>query len=115
MFCTNCDSNSDISCDEDVTNKRKKLDNETQFHNNADVKNTSDDLRRSMSEPDLSMSEDEIIVCNKYLTSTPACTIKTRNCPDILFTPEDRKSMSPITKSTKRMCQAMQVKYTITN
>lgn len=108
MFCTNCDSNSDISCDEDLASKRKKLENDNDLQVD-DVKNTSDDLRRSMSEPDLSISEDERMVCNKYLTSTPACTIQTHTCPDILFTPEDRKSMSPITRSTTRMCQAMQV------
>ncbi|XP_022904224.1 rho GTPase-activating protein 19-like isoform X1 [Onthophagus taurus] len=42
-----------------------------------------------------------------YLTSTPACR-QLRN--DLLFTPEnqDRKSMSPITKSTQHMSRAMQ-------
>lgn len=42
-------------------------------------------------------SEDPIV------TSTPACVSHH-------FTPEDRKSMSPITRSTQRMTRAMQVK-----
>lgn len=65
-----------------------------------------------MSEPDLNISEDERLVCNNYLTSTPAC-VPTHACPDILFTPDqDRKSMSPITRSTQKMCRAMQVSLT---
>lgn len=47
---------------------------------------------------------------NMYLTSTPAC-LPLRACQDIMFTPndQDRKSMSPITRSTQRMTRAMQV------
>ncbi|KAJ8962003.1 hypothetical protein NQ314_005785 [Rhamnusium bicolor] len=66
------------------------------------------DCKRSQSEPDLSINEGEK-ACNMYLTSTPAC-FPLRACPDIIFTPEDqdRKSMSPITRSTQRMSRAMQ-------
>ncbi|KAJ8953155.1 hypothetical protein NQ318_017182 [Aromia moschata] len=72
---------------------------------NSEMKRNS---RRSLSEPDLSKDEDtgEFKV---YLTSTPAC-MPMRACPEIVFTPEeqDRKSMSPITRSTQRMTRAMQ-------
>lgn len=65
-------------------------------------------LKRSLSESDL---ETELNgVSNSCLTSTPAC----HACPDLAFTPQNlgRQSMSPISKSTQRMCLAMQVSQT---
>lgn len=64
---------------------------------------------RCYSEPDLSSDTGERYWAS-YLTSTPA-GLPLRQCKDINFTPvgSTRKSMSPITRSTQRMCKAMQV------
>lgn len=63
---------------------------------------------RCFSEPDLSSDTGERYWAS-YLTSTPA-GLPLRACSDN-FTPVclGRKSMSPITRSTQRMCKAMQV------
>lgn len=102
MFCTKCDSKSDLSDDaDDDSAKCKKL--------REDIKNLSDELRRSFSEPDLTVEDDNRVCNTKYLTSTPAC-LPTHTCPDVIFTPnKDRESMSPITRSAQKMCRAMQV------
>lgn len=67
------------------------------------------DVKRKKLDFDLSIIDNNPS-CNMYLTSTPAC-LPLRACSDIDFTPEgqDRKSMSPITRSTQRMTRAMQV------
>lgn len=105
LFCGNCDSSTDLSNDEASA---KKLKASTSTEKLLDV----DDSPRSKSGPELSVSA---TACNNYLTSTPAC-VPLRACPDLIFTPEDqdRKSMSPITRSTQRMTRAMQVFKTIT-
>lgn len=74
---------------------------------NSDIIN---DSKRSRSEPDLSFDEDEPSR-KVYITSTPAC-LPIRARPNMIFTPEEqeRKSMSPITRSTQRMTRAMQVR-----
>lgn len=68
----------------------------------VDCKRTKLDFNSSLT--------DNTQACTMYLTSTPAC-LPLRACSDIDFTPEgqDRKSMSPITRSTQRMTRAMQV------
>ncbi|XP_017779598.1 PREDICTED: rho GTPase-activating protein 19 [Nicrophorus vespilloides] len=110
LFCGNCDSSSEN--DETAAKKlRKSTENLVQSENEA----TSDEdaMKRSVSEPDLS-SDDVMGVYNTYLTSTPACVPRAPttmpNAELLVFTPDDqdRKSMSPITRSTQRMSRAMQ-------
>lgn len=108
LFCANRDSSSDASDYETLPKKFKKSVASTDDLR-AELKTISNDMKRSLSEPDVVM-DDLDLVRNSYLTSTPAC-LTTHACPDVVFTPEDhgRKSMSPITRSTQRMCRAMQV------
>ncbi|KAF2880105.1 hypothetical protein ILUMI_26062, partial [Ignelater luminosus] len=109
LFCTKCDSSPDKSNDENVAKKLKMshLSSEnikSELYN----ENTISEIKRSASDPNLSTDQSERI-CNSYLTSTPAC-VPLCACPDMSFTPQDqnRKSMSPITRSTQRMSKAMQ-------
>lgn len=91
LFCGNCDS----STEDEPTIKKQKIDENTSKHLQC--------------EPDLSIEDNKSYkLC---ITSTPAATML-RNCPEIIFTPDeqDRKSMSPITRSTQRMTRAMQVR-----
>ncbi|XP_065169690.1 rho GTPase-activating protein 19 isoform X1 [Atheta coriaria] len=111
LFCGNCDNSSDASTDETLAKKLRKsnLSTENLTNNETDgqtVHTNSDSIKRSLSEPELSTDD---ALRNTYLTSTPAC-VPLRDIPEIVFTPEDqdRKSMSPITRSTQRMCRAMQ-------
>lgn len=97
LFCTNCDSS-----ETDVSNTEKPEENKPKAR-----------TKRSISEPDLSNNDtedDDVFV--HCLTSTPAC-VNLHACPEVLFTPEERgrRSMSPITRSTQRMCKAMQVMF----
>lgn len=76
------------------------------------VKRSSSDVSKTVrcfSEPDLSSDTGERYWAS-YLTSTPA-GLPLRPIKDVDFTPvcSGRKSMSPITRSTQRMCKAMQV------
>lgn len=109
LFCTNCDS-SETDVSNNITDENNKP---TTAENKAKVRR-----ERSLSEPDLSRNhdsgddddDDEEDVYVHCLTSTPAC-VNLHACSDVLFTPEEqgRRSMSPITRSTQRMCKAMQV------
>ncbi|KAJ8920411.1 hypothetical protein NQ315_005277 [Exocentrus adspersus] len=97
LFCHNCDSSTDVSTEDSPS--KKAISNVP--------KEIIKDSKRCRSEPDLSMDE-ENNSCKVYITSTPAC-LSVRACTDVIFTPEgDRKSMSPITRSTQRMTRAMQ-------
>lgn len=75
---------------------------------------TGDDLKRSNSEPDLLATGDENVINDNletYITSTPAASRLAgfRPFPVTTDTEQlDRKSMSPITRSTHAMCRAMQ-------
>lgn len=102
LFCNKCDSSG--SGDETVVKKSKKSDNHLE-----QVKDFNVSLKKSISEPDLSSDEIQR-PCNSYMTSTPAC-VPRYACSEAIFTPEDheRRSMSPITRSTQRMPRAMQV------
>nr|XP_023013315.1 rho GTPase-activating protein 19 [Leptinotarsa decemlineata] len=105
LFCHhNCDSSNDQSDDANPSKRSKK----SCTSNHTSDNDIDKDNKRRQSEPDLSISGDNIVQ-DIYLTSTPAC-LPLRACPDIVFTPEaqDRKSMSPITRSTQRMTRAMQ-------
>lgn len=98
LFCTNCDA----SPDKGKNNRHKLTTNLSDDMTEPLLDN--DHIHKSFSEPDLT-SEDDVLFNNSYLTSTPAC-FPLYSC----FTPEgsDRKSMSPITRSTQRMTRAMQ-------
>lgn len=107
LFCTNCDS-SETDVSNNVTDENNKPLTEENKTKKAKVRR-----ERSLSEPDLSRndgSSDDEDVYVHCLTSTPAC-VNLHACTDVLFTPEEqgRRSMSPITRSTQRMCKAMQV------
>lgn len=92
LFCHNFDSSSD---DEDKPPKRPKRSQDTPVN------------CRRKSDSDLTLG-DVSGTPGQYLTSTPACR-PLLNGNDV-FTPEgqNRKSMSPITRSTQRMPRAMQ-------
>ncbi|RZC31864.1 RhoGAP domain containing protein, partial [Asbolus verrucosus] len=79
LFCANCDSSTDASNESSPPPEKRP---------------------KPTSEPEAVAS---------CVTSTPACVTR-HTCPDLTFTPEgqDRKSMSPITRSTQRMTRAMQ-------
>lgn len=103
-----------VNCYSPTTSKRRKDAEKSKNNLNknevCDTPTNRSSLKRSFSESDLSMDETKnvYVAC---LTSTPAC-VPCQACPaDVLFTPEDhgRRSMSPITRSTQRMCKAMQV------
>ncbi|KAG5885773.1 hypothetical protein JTB14_031209 [Gonioctena quinquepunctata] len=107
LFCHhNCDSSNDHSHEANPAKKPKT--SSCTSHDEVNCSNSQKDSKRSRSEPDLSITGDDSGQ-NVYLTSTPAC-LPMRACPDIVFTPEEqnRKSMSPITRSTQRMTRAMQ-------
>ncbi|XP_050303614.1 rho GTPase-activating protein 19 isoform X1 [Anthonomus grandis grandis] len=91
LFCHNFDS----SDDDDLPLKRRKS-----------SENTPMERPRSKSDSDLSLGNTTGLP-GQYLTSTPACLL---NRVDNVFTPDDqdRKSMSPITRSAQRMPRAMQ-------
>ncbi|XP_008198135.1 rho GTPase-activating protein 19 isoform X2 [Tribolium castaneum] len=79
LFCTNCDSSPDQVASDEPQSKK---------------------IRRSTSETEGETPDAETGI---GITSTPACVA-------LHFTPDDqeRKSMSPITRSTQRMTRAMQ-------
>ncbi|XP_044263138.1 rho GTPase-activating protein 19 isoform X2 [Tribolium madens] len=79
LFCTNCDSSPDQVANDEPQSKK---------------------MRRSTSQTEGESSDAETGI---GITSTPACVA-------LHFTPDeqDRKSMSPITRSTQRMTRAMQ-------
>lgn len=101
IFCTKCETISDVSTEE-VLSKRLKPSEETECEHQSNL----NEVKHCVSNPDLSTDEN-IQIPNSYLTSTPAVALI--NCSNI-FTPEDqdRKSMSPITRSTQGMSRAMQ-------
>ncbi|CAG9773094.1 unnamed protein product [Ceutorhynchus assimilis] len=90
LFCHNFDSSSE----EETPEKRLK-----------NIQDTSVERFRSKSDSDLELGN--VSGLPDYLTSTPACLL---NRVDTVFTPEgqNRRSMSPITRSTQRMPRAMQ-------
>ncbi|KAF7281613.1 hypothetical protein GWI33_004477 [Rhynchophorus ferrugineus] len=94
LFCHNNDSSSE---DEELTSKHLK-----------GCIGERLERQRSKSDSDISLGEVSGI-SGQYLTSTPACRplLSYRN---EVFTPEDenRRSMSPITRSAQRMPRAMQ-------
>lgn len=109
FFCTSCESHSDVSTEGSSAKKLKKS-------------NTLSDmqlLNQTKEKIKFNHYSDEVNIDDKIgtpplggscLTSTPAY-VPFKTCHDILFTPEnqERKSMSPITRSTQHMCRAMQV------
>lgn len=129
LFCVDCDSSSDselkerdtspkpISKSDDSLNVSKKdecedlVDCLQEFSVRRNSNSISDVSKsaRCFSEPDLSSDTGERYWAS-YLTSTPA-GLPLRPNKDVDFTPvcSGRKSMSPITRSTQRMCKAMQV------
>ncbi|KAK9878393.1 hypothetical protein WA026_021701 [Henosepilachna vigintioctopunctata] len=104
LFCTKCDTSPD---NRENSHKKPKL-SFNKDENFSEPLTEENQLRKSFSEPNLS-NEDLDPFNNLYLTSTPAC-LPIHSCMESLFTPEecDRKSMSPITRSTHRMTRAMQ-------
>lgn len=105
LFCHHNQNSSNEASHEETPAKRPK-------HVSTSPDNLTSDnvgLKRNKLDFDMSLI-DTNQPCNIYLTSTPAC-LPIRACSDIDFTPEgqDRKSMSPITRSTQRMTRAMQV------
>ncbi|KAK9700326.1 RhoGAP domain [Popillia japonica] len=108
FFCTSCESHSDVSTEGSSAKKLKKS-------------NTLSDmqlLNQTKEKIKFNHYSDEVNIDDKIgtpplggscLTSTPAY-VPFKTCHDILFTPEnqERKSMSPITRSTQHMCRAMQ-------
>lgn len=131
LFCVDCESSPDsdardidespkpISHSDDALNTSKKDDFEelTDCLQEFSVRRCSNSVvsdvsksARCFSEPDLSSDTGERYWAS-YLTSTPA-GLPLRPCKDNAhFTPvcSGRKSMSPITRSTQKMCKAMQV------
>lgn len=109
LFCHNCDSSTDVSTEDGqkTQNKQHKPSLEIVASRNSV---TPKDSKRSRSESDLNFDESGQS-CKVYVTSTPAC-LPLRTRTDMIFTPEEqeRKSMSPITRSTQRMTRAMQVR-----
>lgn len=97
------------SSNEKTPTKRTKNDNSCPDNFTSDNNDENVSFKRHKLDFDLSITENNP-TCNMYLTSTPAC-LSLRACSDIDFTPEgqDKKSMSPITRSTQRMTRAMQV------
>jgi hypothetical protein len=85
LFCTNCDSSTDQSTNDEDPQPKK--------------------LRSSTDEETVVGPKDVESGVGPCVTSTPACVA-------LHFTPDeqDRKSMSPITRSTQRMTRAMQVR-----
>ncbi|GJQ74447.1 hypothetical protein Trydic_g21317 [Trypoxylus dichotomus] len=106
FFCTSCDSSGDVS---NEGNSAKKLKKSNSLSDIPSLNHTKENDKVNHYVDD---SIDEKLgsrLTSDCLTSTPACvTFKT--CHEILFTPKDqeRKSMSPITRSTQHMCRAMQ-------
>lgn len=100
FFCTSCDSGSDVSSNGESSAKKLKK------------SNTFPDVQQALNETEEKDKFLENYRDNNYVTSTPAC-VSLRPCCDALFKSEDRerKSMSPITRSTQHMSRAMQVKY----
>lgn len=108
LFCTKCDKSPEVSSDEKPLKKLKKS-----SLNMEDKCKISDNLlQRSSSDPTLSIEHREKL-SNSYLTSTPAHALRCECSSNVVFTPQDheRKSMSPITRSTQRMPKAMQVRF----
>lgn len=109
LFCHHNHNSSNEASHEETPSKRRKTTNvniENITRNNVDA---NLECKSNKLDFDLSISDNNQ-ACNIYLTSTPAC-LPLKACTEIDFTPEgqDRKSMSPITRSTQRMTRAMQV------
>ncbi|KAL3275270.1 hypothetical protein HHI36_020039 [Cryptolaemus montrouzieri] len=107
LFCTNCDPSPEKGeSNENVSLNKSKSINE--LDNCQDIPIENKHLRKSFSEPNLT-KENVDNFNSTYLTSTPAC-FSSCVCTDLMFVSEesDRKSISPITRSTQRMTRAMQ-------
>ncbi|KAJ8985780.1 hypothetical protein NQ317_014433 [Molorchus minor] len=106
LFCHNCDSSPELSSGERQSERIKpsSVSKDCAANECGELQKR----RRSHSEPNLS-TDGELGRYKLCMTSTPAC-LSLKACADIAFTPEeqDRKSMSPITRSTQRMTRAMQ-------
>lgn len=105
FFCTSCDSSGNVSSEEGSAKKLKKSNTVSDIQSLDPTKDTE-----SLTHLERSVGERAGSLTNNCLTSTPAC-VPFRSCHNVLFTPEnqERKSMSPITRSTQHMCRAMQV------
>ncbi|KAI4458535.1 rho gtpase activating protein [Holotrichia oblita] len=108
FFCTSCDSHSDVSTE---GNSAKKLKKSNTLSDIQLLNQTKENIKFNHYSDEVNI--DEKIgtppLGGNCLTSTPAY-VPFKTCHDILFTPEnqERKSMSPITRSTQNMCRAMQ-------
>lgn len=109
LFCHHNHNSSNELSNEKTPAKRTKNDGLCPNNFTSDNNDENISFKRHKLDFDVSITESNPM-CNKYLTSTPAC-LPLRACSDIDFTPEgqDKKSMSPITRSTQRMTRAMQV------
>lgn len=109
LFCHHNHNSSNEASHEETPAKRLKTTNKSTENISTDHVDVKFGYKRNKLDFDLSISDNNQ-ACNMYLTSTPAC-LPIKACSEINFTPEgqDRKSMSPITRSTQRMTRAMQV------